>query len=112
SGSTIEPVATVRMRKGDQEHSEASCGDGPVDAVYKAIRKITNTQSQLTTYQLKAVTGGTDAQGEVRVVLEEDGLKASGVGTDTDVIIASAKAYVNAINRLLYMKSRRAQNAK
>lgn len=112
SGTTIEPVATVRMRQGEQKFSEASCGDGPVDAVYQAIRKITNTQSQLTNYQLKAITGGTDAQGEVRVVLEEEGLKASGVGTDTDVIIASAKAYVNAINRLLYMKSHRAQSAK
>lgn len=107
TGNTILPTATVKLTKGEEIFIEASCGDGPVDAAYKAIKCITCSQSNLTLYEIKSITGGTDAQGEVRVTLEEDDLKVSGRGTDTDVVVASAKAFINAINRILYMKSRR-----
>ena len=110
SGNTILPTATVKVRKGDEVLQEAGCGDGPVDAAYKAIKAITKTDFHLLRYELKALTGGTDAQGEVIVALQnKSGLSASGRGTDTDVIMASVKAYVNALNRLLYIADKRTQ---
>jgi 2-isopropylmalate synthase len=75
-------------------------GDGPVDATYKAIAAITNTKSSLLKYEVKGITGGTDALGEVVVSLEEDDTSARGHGADTDIIVASAKAYINALNKL------------
>ncbi|MBI5885082.1 MAG: 2-isopropylmalate synthase, partial [Deltaproteobacteria bacterium] len=79
-------------------------GDGPVDAVYNAIKKITDTRSKLLKYSVNAITGGTDAQGEVTVRLQEDEHTVTGQGADTDIIMASAKAYVNALNRLEHKK--------
>ncbi|MFQ6067095.1 MAG: alpha-isopropylmalate synthase regulatory domain-containing protein, partial [bacterium] len=80
----------------------AACGDGPIDAAYKAIDRITGLKLTLADYSLRAVTGGKDALGEVMVKVEEKGNLVTGRGVSTDIIEASAKAYINAINRLIY----------
>ena len=79
-------------------------GDGPVDAVYRTIAAITKTRSRLDAYLVKGITEGTDALGEVTVKVEEAGKIVAGHGADTDIIVASAKAYVNALNKLEYWK--------
>jgi 2-isopropylmalate synthase len=83
---------------------EAGFGDGPVDATFKTIKKITRTRSKLLQFAINAITGGTEAQGEVTVRLEEKGQTVIGQGADTDVMVASAKAYINALNKLEYRK--------
>ena len=88
-------------------HKTATMGDGPVDAVFKAIAELTETKSELVTYQVKAITGGMDAQGEVTVTISDDGRRVIGHGAHTDVIVASGRAYVNAINKLEWHKRRR-----
>jgi len=105
SGSSTIPSATVRIKKGEQLCEDASRGDGPVDALYKAIDRITGISPVLKEYKITAVTGGQDAQGEVTVSLEAEGLKISGKGVSTDIIEASGKAYLNAINRFLMRKN-------
>ncbi len=107
SGTDILPTATMKIAIDGAAVSESGQGDGPVDAVYKTIASITKTKSRLLRYQVNAITGGTDAQGEVMVRLEEDGHTVSGTGSDTDIIVASAKAYVNALNKLEHKKSNR-----
>ena len=74
------------------------------DSAFNAIAKLTGTGSELLRFSVSALTGGTDAQGEVTVRLKENGLVALGRGTDPDIITASAKAYVNGLNRLEYLK--------
>jgi len=104
SGTEIHPVATVKMEVHGATVSESVAGDGPVDAAYRTIKKITGTRSKLLKYSVNAITGGTDAQGEVTVRIEEGGCIVLGQGAHTDIIVASAKAYVNALNRLAYRK--------
>ncbi|MFQ5428533.1 MAG: alpha-isopropylmalate synthase regulatory domain-containing protein, partial [Thermodesulfobacteriota bacterium] len=104
SGTETHPVATVSMEVHGQSVSESLVGDGPVDAAYRAIKKLTNTRSKLLKYSVNAITGGTDAQGEVTVRISEGDTVALGQGAHTDIILASAKAYVNALNRLEYRK--------
>jgi 2-isopropylmalate synthase len=94
------PHARVVMTVGDAEVVAEVGGDGPVDAVFKAIERMAGTHAQLQLYSVNAITGGTDAQGEVTVRLERDGRIVNGLGADTDIIVASAKAYINALNRL------------
>ncbi|KPJ93787.1 MAG: hypothetical protein AMJ55_07405 [Gammaproteobacteria bacterium SG8_15] len=79
---------------------EAS-GGGPVDASFQAIEKAINSGSHLLLYSVNNITSGTDAQGEVTVRLEKDGLIVNGQGADTDIVIASAMAYINALNKLM-----------
>ncbi len=105
SGSSTIPTATVRIKKGDTVYEDASRGDGPVDAFYKAIDRITGISPVLREYKISAVTGGQDAQGEVTVSIEVEGLKIPGKGVSTDIIEASGKAYLNAINRFLMRKN-------
>jgi 2-isopropylmalate synthase len=100
SGTNQKPTATVKIQVGDQTVDRMEQGDGPVDATYKAIAAITNTKSHLLKFEIKAITGGTDALGEVMVSLEEDDRAARGHGADTDIIVAAAKAYINALNKL------------
>ncbi len=100
SGMNRTPTATVRLKVGDEIISLTQVGDGPVDAAYKAIAAITKTRSSLTRFEVKSITGGTDALGEVVVAVEEEGRTVRGSGSDTDIIIAAAKAYVNALNKL------------
>jgi 2-isopropylmalate synthase len=104
SGSTTVPTSTVQIEIGGKLLQDAAFGDGPVDAAYKTISKITKTKSHLVKFSVNAITSGTDAQGEVMVILEEGGIRVTGQGAHTDIIMAAAKAYVNALNKLEYQK--------
>ena len=86
-------------------------GDGPVDATFKAVRALVPNTATLQLYQVHAVTQGTDAQAEVTVRLYEDGKSVNGLGADTDTLVASARAYVNALNKLLLKRQKRAPEA-
>ena len=92
--------ATLVMEVGGEEKSATQSGDGPVDATFKAVRDIYPNDAHLELYQVHAVTEGTDAQATVSVRLEEEGNIATGQSADTDTVVASAKAYVHALNRL------------
>jgi 2-isopropylmalate synthase len=85
---------------GDKTRQESS-GSGPVDALFNSVKKLVPHGGRLELYQVHAVTGGTDAQAEVTVRLQKDGKIVSGSGRDTDTLVASALAYVNAVNKLL-----------
>lgn len=112
SGTGTIPTATVRLKKGKEIFQEAACGDGPVDATYKAIDKITGVKPKLEDYSLRAISGGKDALGEVTVRLDNKGVKMLGRGTSTDIIEASAKAYLSAINRLLAIEGGKVSSRK
>ncbi|RKY01244.1 2-isopropylmalate synthase [Candidatus Poribacteria bacterium] len=103
SGSGLIPTATVTLRRGDQLIRDSATGDGPVDATYKAIDRITGLSVELTDYSIRAVTSGKDAIGEVTVRIKNGGRTFVGHGASTDIIEASAKAYVDAINKMIYM---------
>ncbi len=100
SGTSAIPTATVRVKVNGQTREAAAIGDGPVDAVYKAISVVMGASATLLRYDVRAVTSGTEAMGEAIVHLEEHGHKVVGRGASTDVIEASAKAYLDALNRL------------
>lgn len=102
SGTRFVPTATIGLRKGDEIIQEAAYGDGPVDAAYKAIDKITGVKVELADYSLHAATKGRDAMGEVMVRIRDNGRTIIGRGASTDIIEASAKAYLNAINKMLH----------
>jgi 2-isopropylmalate synthase len=106
SGMNQKPTAAMRLRVGEDIADRIEHGDGPVDATYKAISAITNTKSKLLKFEVKGITGGTDALGEVVVSLEEDDRTARGHGADTDIIVAAAKAYINALNKLAARKKK------
>ncbi len=107
------PSATVRIKKADgQTVTETASGDGPVDAATKAIDKVVGLKPKLKDYNLHAITSGKDAQGEVTIRLEEGGLTILGRGASTDIIEASAKAYLNAINKLMAAKRTRAKGGR
>ncbi|HWP47910.1 MAG TPA: 2-isopropylmalate synthase [Candidatus Limnocylindrales bacterium] len=100
-GTGIVPTATVKIRRGDQVVQQSGCGDGPVEAAYRAIDTITGIPGRLKEYSIRAVTKGKDAIGEALVVVDFDGQLVSGKGSSTDVIEASAKAYLNAVNKVV-----------
>lgn len=100
SGINQKPTAAIKLRIRDAVLDKLEQGDGPVDATYKAISSVTNTKSKLLKFEVKGITGGTDALGEVVVSIEEEGMSARGHGADTDIIVAAAKAYINALNKL------------
>jgi 2-isopropylmalate synthase len=100
SGTSAIPTATVRLRVADGTREGAAIGDGPVDATCKAIAAVTRTSATLARYEIRAVTSGTEAMGEVTMHLEEGGRKVMGRGASTDVIEASAKAYIDGLNKL------------
>ncbi len=96
------PTATVQLTGPDGEtHQDAAIGTGPVDAIYQAINRVVKVQNELTEFSVKAVTEGIDAQGEVTIRVDADGGTYSGRAADTDILVASARAYVHAINRHL-----------
>jgi len=95
------PHAEVTLNFDGEEKTVVSAGSGPVDATFKAIDSLIKSESELQLYSVNAITSGTDSQGEVAVRLEKDGRIINGQGADTDIVIASAKAYINALNRLL-----------
>jgi 2-isopropylmalate synthase len=106
AGNITVPTATVKMEVDGKLIQEAGFGDGPVDATFKTIKKLTRTKSKLLQFAINAITGGTEAQGEVTVKLEEKGQTVMGQGADTDVIVASAKAYINALNKIEFKKQK------
>ncbi len=99
-GSFAVATATVQMEIGGVPCRTAELGDGPVDATLKAIKKLTKTKAKLTQYNVGSITGGTDAQGEVTVRLSDGEKSVIGRGSSTDIIEASAKAYIHGLNRL------------
>jgi 2-isopropylmalate synthase len=100
SGTAAIPTATVRLRVRGEVREGAAIGDGPVDAVCRAIAQVTRSAARLFRYEIRAVTSGTEAIGEVTVQLECGGRRVIGRGASTDVIEASAKAFVDGLNRL------------
>ncbi|MFA6142976.1 MAG: 2-isopropylmalate synthase [Candidatus Omnitrophota bacterium] len=104
SGDEVKPQASISLKFKTKTLEATSTGDGPVDACYKAIDKITATGGKLLDYQIRSVTSGKDALGEVSVKIESKGRIVSGRGASTDIIEASIKAYVNAVNKLVYKK--------
>jgi 2-isopropylmalate synthase len=100
SGTSAIPTATVRVRMAEETREGASIGDGPVDATCKAISTVTRTTAKLARYEIRAVTSGTEAMGEVTMHLEEGDCRVMGRGASTDVIEASAKAYIDGLNKL------------
>ena len=109
SGTNRTPKATVELEIDGKLVSHSGTGDGPVDAVYRTIAAMTKTKSTLLMFGVNAITGGTDAQGEVSVRLEEEGRTVSGHGADTDIITAAARAYLNALNKLAYFAAKQAE---
>jgi 2-isopropylmalate synthase len=95
------PVASVALAVNGEEKQARAPGSGPVDAAYKAIDSVVQSESQLQLYSVSNITRGTDSQGEVTVRLEKAGRIVNGHGADTDIVIASAKAYINALNKLV-----------
>ena len=96
------PTAAIRLLgPGGEVLEDAALGTGPVDAVYKAINRIVGVPNTLTEFTVKSITEGIDAIGEVLIRIESDGVTYTGRGADTDIIVSSAKAYMNALNRLL-----------
>ena len=102
SGNELVPTATVRVRlRGEEEvQCDAATGDGPVDAIYNCIGRITGIEAKLLDYRIRAVTGGRDAQGEVTLRIASGATEANGRALSTDILEASALAYVRAINRV------------
>ncbi|MEP1497348.1 alpha-isopropylmalate synthase regulatory domain-containing protein, partial [Pseudophaeobacter sp.] len=98
--------ATVEMEIDGKDLTAVESGNGPVDATFKAIRKLYPNTARLQLYQVNAVTEGTDAQATVSVRLEEDGIIATGESANTDTVVASAKAYINALNRVIVRRGK------
>ncbi len=105
-GSTGPQRASLALEVDGEERSTEAGGNGPVDAIFNAIGELFPHRAKLLLYQVHAVTGGTDAQAEVTVRLEENGRTVSGLGADTDTLVASARAYVNALNKLLVKREK------
>lgn len=101
TGTSTVPTATVRLAKGDAMIQDAACGDGPVDAVLKTIERITKIKSKLLDFSLQAVTVGKDAMGEVSLRVAFGAESISAKAASTDIVEASAKAYLSCVNRLL-----------
>ncbi len=95
------PQARVTLNIDGEERSGESDGSGPVDAAFRAIESLVGSGAELVLYSVNNITSGTDAQGEVTVRLKKNGYIVNGLGADTDIVIASAKAYINALNKLV-----------
>jgi len=105
-GTGTLPTASVKIKIKDEVKQAAACGDGPVDAAYEAIREATGQSPKLENYSIRAVTAGKEALGEATVRITENGRTYIGRGISTDIIEASAKAYVDAINRMVSAKDK------
>jgi 2-isopropylmalate synthase len=100
------PTAAVRLTgPGGKVLEDAALGAGPVDAVYKAINRLVGVPNRLTEFSVTSITAGIDAIGEVFIRIESEGVSYSGRGSDTDIVVSSAKAYMNALNRLLAFRT-------
>jgi 2-isopropylmalate synthase len=107
SGTNLRPTATVELKQNDQDYIDSATGDGPVDAAYKAIERITGITGKLMEYSIKSVHSGHDAIGEVFVRVEFDSLLYNGRAASTDVITGSVNAYLEALNRAMASKKRK-----
>jgi len=105
-GSFAVATATVQMEIDGKPVRTAELGDGPVDATLKAIKKLAKSKAKLLNYNVGSITGGTDAQGEVTVRISDGDRTVIGRGSSTDIIEASAKAYIHALNRLGFKKEK------
>ncbi|MFQ6096440.1 MAG: 2-isopropylmalate synthase [Armatimonadota bacterium] len=112
SGSKALPTATVCIKTPKGEQMDAATGNGPVDAIYKAIDRLTGVRLHLIDYSVRGVTEGKAAVGEATVRVERNGHKAVGVGVHTDVLEASAIAYLNAVNKIVYQEQMAKASAK
>jgi 2-isopropylmalate synthase len=102
TGTGMKPTVTLRLKHGEEEVREQMiCGDGPVDAIFLAVEKITGINAVCRDFRVQAVTVGKDAQGEVNVEVEYEGRVYRGRGVSTDSVEASGKAFLNAINRIV-----------
>ena len=101
AGSDVLPTATLEMRRDgtDEIFRDAATGDGPVDAIFKALERLVGIEAKLTDYTVRSVSSGKDAQGEVMVEIDVNGRVFHGKGVDTDIVAASAQAYLKALNR-------------
>ena len=108
SGTTIVPTATVGLTRGEELLEEAACGNGPVDAICKAVDKITGYNCRLASWGISAITAGKDALGEVTLRIAENSSEKlyMGRGISTDILEASARAYINAVNKMIYEKGK------
>ena len=111
-GSKTLPTAAVRLTIDGKEFQKAVIGIGPIDASFRAIAEMTGTTSQLQYFSVSSITGGTDAQGEVMVRIEDEGKVVVGQGSDPDIVTAAAKAYLNGLNRLVFLKKSAAKRTK
>ena len=102
-GTHLEPRATVHLRRGDEVVQESAMGDGLIDAAMGAIQRASGVEARLVSFNVSSVTGGSDALGDVVVQLDVDGRRVTGRGVATDVVEASARAYLAAINRALHV---------
>ncbi|HFQ82219.1 MAG TPA: 2-isopropylmalate synthase [Desulfobacterales bacterium] len=105
SGSKTLPTSSVLMKVNGREAKGCALGVGPIDATFRAIAQLTGTSSKLLYFAVSSITGGTDAQGEVMVRIEDNGTVVLGKGADPDIVTAAAKAYLNGLNRLQYLKN-------
>ncbi len=110
-GSEGPQTAELSMEVDNKTRKTKSTGDGPVDATFNAIKELTGYNARLQLYQVHAVTEGTDAQAEVTVRLNEGGKTVNGQGADTDTLVASARAYINALNKMLVKREKTAPSA-
>jgi 2-isopropylmalate synthase len=111
AGSEGPQKATLTLEIDGKEAEIDSTGDGPVDAIFNAINALFPHEANLQLYQVHAVTEGTDAQAEVSVRLEEKGKTVTGRAADTDTMVASARAYVSALNKLLIKREKQAPDS-
>ncbi|HET9752966.1 MAG TPA: alpha-isopropylmalate synthase regulatory domain-containing protein, partial [Myxococcales bacterium] len=109
SGTGTPPSAAVSLlRRDGRKVDEAATGDGPVDAVFKCIERITGVKARLRDFRVESVSAGEDAQGEVSVVVEYEGRTYRGRGLNTDIVLASAEAYLEVVNRITAGRLQRA----
>jgi 2-isopropylmalate synthase len=110
TGTMAKPTATVKLEINGEVQRYSSFGDGPIDATFKAITHLTKSECRLLKFSVSSITGGTDALGEITVKLEEDGHTVTGRGADPDIVTASARAYLNGLNRLYYVQMATAES--
>jgi 2-isopropylmalate synthase len=107
SGDHTIPTATIKLKRNGEVLQDSACGDGPVDATYNAIDRLTKMPGTLISYAINAVAGGKDAMGEVNIKVKVGDQMFTGRGVSTDVIVASVKAYLNAINKAVYRNEKK-----
>src|SRR5581483_3032002 len=105
-GTVAVPQATVVVVRGGEKAEATAEGDGMIDAACKAIKSATGVDGKLTDFNVSSVTGGVDALGDVIIQLDVEGVKVSGRGVSTDVVEASARAYLNAVNKVVQVRAR------